>query len=250
MAVVIPLHGIAAPSRDLASAPVVPSTYGDLAFERMQPIFAQSMCTSYLDDFLKHDRGQLTATAVPGMDYIWSIGECGPHLVLPGSRCARECVDLVLKSRPPESRETYHVRIHANAVTISGINDDRARYIATTSWGLETTRSPDPFGRQPATFSFLRDRQVLATASISARYEREGNRGWVGTVHASIPSYLSAHTQMVLSRLMEEAMARECQTLFCGIETFIVNEMDVSDWREGLTRLAPTRKPGLRLVKH
>jgi hypothetical protein len=234
-----------------------PTTYADLAFERMSPIFEASVCEAYKDDFYRHDLEILKSTAVPGSEYIWSINPCGTHLLMPGSRQVFSCVEQMLRDYNPQRRELYHVRVHLSSVSVTGINDERARFLASSSWNIETRRDKDFSGRRPTMYAWFRDGHPLGSATVAMRYVKEDNQGWTANVAASIPRYLSQHTQMVLSRLAMEAVVSECGTLFSRIESFDVNEAPFDDWFAPFTKIsavpAPSETPGkervaLRLV--
>lgn len=209
-------------------------SYGKMLFDRVLPVFETSVCTHYRDDFLVIDKACFANTAVPGAQYLLHIRELGTSLVVLGAFDQTEYLNAVLRQSDPKNCELYLLKVHEADCSIKEIKPQEALLLAGARPKIEVRSARDPANVCPTLYQFYKNDQIVGTASVSARYDRETNRTKVH-VGASIPATSDRLTQMHVSLLIERAATKEAGSLFWSYGHYTVNEAPFEDWIAKLT---------------
>lgn len=211
--------------------------YGQLLFQAMEPIFQNSICTNWKDDFLVHDRTYLERVAVPGIQFIWVIKECGTHLI-PLEFDTQESTERTLGAlgHPDDPREVYHVTLVNTQAKIKPTTREQAIAMARAKAPLTLRIMHPSYGRDETSVVVMRGEETVASAAISITCPpMSANK--LANVRANVPDILSPLNRMYCKLLFELAVNRITSTLFWTFDQFEVNSRPVDEWLSSLTRV-------------
>lgn len=111
----------------------LPSERATALLGRMSQVFAtDERCVAYRSDF-EVDRRQVSCTAVPGVEYLWMVRECGTHLFILGvgalgdrEEAELAAVRYLADQHGDDRADWYHARVKPFASVLCGINARRA----------------------------------------------------------------------------------------------------------------------------
>lgn len=182
----------------------------------------------------------LASTALPGAEYLLVIRTEISFLVLAGAPEASEQLEAALAPSTLDS-QIFHVRLHANKVTIAGINEVRAACIAAIDWGLrlETIRHASAADRPLRVVR--RAGQPIATGVIARRVGQgpDQDRRLVGQL--SVSDSLLALDRSRAWHLITTAAADDVDRLVQPFDDITVNEIPARRWLAELTCSADAR---------
>jgi len=218
--------------------------YGQLLFQAMEPIFQNSICTNWKDDFLVHDCRVLERVAVPGIQFIWVIKECGTHLI-PLEFDSEEATDRTLGAlgHPEDPRQVFHVSLAYTQAKIKPVTREQALAMAKAKAPLTLRIMHPSYGRDETSVVIMRGEETVASASVSITCPpMSANKQ--ANVRATVPDILSPLNRMHCKLLLELAVNRITSTLFWTFDQFEVNSRPVGEWLSSITRV-PDAQPSL-----
>lgn len=200
--------------------------YGDRVHAALMPLFQKSLCTAYFDDFYKHDLAQLQKVACPGAELLWIVTPNGTHLfVLDGY--SLDAVAAALHAYG--TCEAYFVRVGLATEAIRAVSKEQA--LALASRPHQVTAGFVSHSADHRQFEVRHGGEAFAHVRFGARYEREGNAGWMVDIQISAAPGTPVLWMCLGLELVTHTISHSLGTLFWSAPSLTINGVQCSDWR-------------------
>lgn len=219
------------------------STYGDLVYQALLPLFENSHCEHYKDDFHKIDRQVLAREVVPGAEYVWAVRDCGTHLLAVGVPNDGEELEAL---KNVGKVLYYHVRCtNSGRVAIRPLADHGAAAGVFRMPRIQLPQATELYTRVNGishTCYAIRDvhSKEVAQASIATEFLRDTNRQVVD-LRLCMADGLAADMQWLCIRSATRAATRQAGTLFWSHRHFFINDRDGVDHLAELVQIKHAR---------
>jgi hypothetical protein len=203
-----------------------PVNYGDLVFAKLQPVFAQSMCKAWQDDFLVHDKRTFANTAVPGMEYLWCVRHTGTNLFV--LKVGEKLETYFAASSCERVQQIHHVVVRPTGATCRLIESVEAQRLMMQPLGFTITQDLQKLSN-PRHYTVTKGPYELATATVTDRYDRATSRAFVDMDLCFRPQ-ASLLGRMHVKLALERVINRQVGSLFWGFDRVTVDGMPLQDW--------------------
>lgn len=208
-------------------------SYGSLVYSDLEPLFANSLCEAWHDDFLKHDKRMFQTTAIPGMQYIWAVRQHGTHLVPLG--IGQEATALSAALAFDQRYEIRQVTVTKSGCLTRALSKSEAlsRIAAPVAWSVR--RTANLHGGHNVVWSS--GSTELARASFQEIFDRQRSTCRI-QADLSLEPGLDSLTAMRIRLNLEVVITQAVSTLFWSFEALRIDGLDVLVWTQRVTRVA------------